>query len=71
MSKKKENTIIQLRQKVRDLLLSLDPESYPGISAILNGADGYRQMENMLLNYAATNQISLSAAINQLEIELS
>ncbi|MDF9795378.1 hypothetical protein OKW21_000641 [Catalinimonas alkaloidigena] len=71
MRKKRENTIIQLRQKVRDLLLSLDPKSYPGISAILNDADGYRQMENMLLNYAATNQISLSAAVNQLEMELS
>ncbi|MDF9799781.1 hypothetical protein OKW21_005044 [Catalinimonas alkaloidigena] len=71
MSKKRETTIIQLRQKVRDLLLNLDPVSYPGIATILNRADGYRQMENMLLNYAATNQISLSAAINQLEMELS
>ncbi|WKN31361.1 hypothetical protein PZB74_20640 [Porifericola rhodea] len=56
---------------MRDLLLSLDLESYPGIATILNRADGYRQMENMLLNYAATNQISLSAAVNQLEMELS
>jgi len=71
MSKKRETDIIQLRQRVRDLLLSLDPESYPGIATIFNRADGYRQMENMLLNYAATNQISLSAAVNQLEMELS
>ncbi|WPP48926.1 hypothetical protein [Catalinimonas niigatensis] len=71
MSKKRENSIIKVREKVRDLLVSLDPENYPGISTILHRADGYRQMENMLLNYAATNQISLSAAINQLEMELS
>ncbi|WPP49657.1 hypothetical protein [Catalinimonas niigatensis] len=71
MSKKRENSIIKLRENVRDLLVSIDPENYPGISTVLNRPDGYRQMENMLLNYSATNQISLSAAINQLEMELS
>jgi hypothetical protein len=69
--KSNTNHIIQLRTKVRDLLFSLDPEQYPGIASVLNRPDGYRQMEDMLLQFAATNQISLSASLAQLEMELA
>lgn len=68
MSKKQED---EVRLLVREALKGLTKEGTPNFYNMIQTADGYRKAEDLIINYAVKNIISITAAIAQLESTLS
>ena len=61
----------ELRLLVREALNNCSAESTPSFSEMIKTADGYKKAEDMVINFAVRNQITVTAAIAQLESTLS
>lgn len=64
-----DQEIIALRVQVRNTLQNLSPSIYPYFAGLSATADGLCQAEDIVLTYAATNNVGLLTAIAQLESE--
>jgi hypothetical protein len=61
----------ELRLLVRDALKECNPQVTPNFCRMLETQEGYKKAEDLVINYSIRNQISVSAAIAQLESTLS
>lgn len=59
----------QLRILVREALKELTQKGTPNLFTMIQTVDGYRKVEDMVINYALKNQISIFAAIPLLDNE--
>lgn len=61
--------IDELRMLVRDALKECNPSATPNMYELIQTVDGYKKAEDMVINYAIKNQVSVSAAVSLLEAE--
>jgi len=61
----------ELRLLVRDALRECSAEATPNFFEMVKTASGYQKAEDMVINFAVKNQLSVTAAIAQLESTLS
>lgn len=59
----------QLRILVREALKESTEKGSPNFYNMIQTVDGYKKAEDMIINYALKNQISIFAAIPLLECE--
>lgn len=60
----------EIRTLVRSALSHVAEVAYPNFYKMIQTVDGYKKAEDLILNYAIKNQISVSSAIGLLEAEL-
>lgn len=60
----------ELRIAIKTELQNCSPSVTPKFCDLINTKDGYLKAEDMIINYAIRNQVSISAAIAHLEVEL-
>ena len=59
-----------LRTEVKKQLSTCSHEVTPVLCKMIQSTEGYRKAEEMIIRYALQNQVSIGAAIAQLEVEL-
>lgn len=60
----------ELRIAIKKELQNCSPSVTPKFCELIGTKDGYLKAEDMLINYTIRNQVSISAAIAQLEADL-
>ena len=59
-----------LRTEVKKQLSTCSHEVTPVFCQMIQSKEGYLKAETMVIRYAIQNQVSIGAAISQLEVEL-
>lgn len=70
MKNKGQNVVQQLRGLINDELQKITNVSYPNIYKRIQSKEGYKQVEDSIINMVISNNITPSACIAQLESEL-
>ncbi|MBL6445691.1 hypothetical protein JMN32_05185 [Fulvivirga sp. 29W222] len=65
------NQVMQLRSMIRVALQHCDRSVTPNFCQMLSSPESYKKAESMVLNYAIKNEVSIGAAISQLESEMT
>lgn len=60
----------ELRIAIKNELKNCSPSVTPKFCELIASREGYLKAEDMIINYTIRNQVSISAAIAQLEAEL-
>ncbi len=60
----------ELRIEVRQQMSTCSKEVTPVLCQMIQSKEGYLKAEEMVIRYALQNQVSIGAAIAQLEVEL-
>jgi hypothetical protein len=61
---------VKLRMIIKGELRKCSPSVTPRFCEMIRSKEGYLKAESMIIDYAIRNQVSVSAAIGQLEMEL-
>lgn len=64
------SNINQLRQIVRNKLAECDKHITPALHERMQSLEGYRQVEQMVIDYVIANDVSVETAISFIEVEL-
>lgn len=68
--KNQKDAVTQLRLLIREQLAKCNTITTPNICRRITTRDGYKEVEDLVLNYAAHNHMSVQSAISHLEGEL-